>query len=211
MEIVIPQAIQAVAALLRRLHQFHFLRFVFGDENHLARSGTFASFAGHGAQDVIFGAVVDVLRRIQPETIQMELVDPVTGIRDAELADRAGIVAVEVDGRAPVGGFLAEELRCEFAEVVAVGAEMIVDHVQDHAQAERMRAIDEAAKVVGRSIDMRGREPLDAVITPAESARKFGHRHHFQNGDAGFGQMRQLGLSAAPRCLASVNVPMCIS
>ena len=153
-------------------------------------------------EDVILGAVVDVLRGIQPQAIQMELVDPVAGIRDAEFADRPGIVAVEVDGRAPVRGLLAEVLRGEFGEVVAVGAEMIVDHVQDHAQAERMRSIHEAAKVVGRSIDMRGREPLHAVVTPAEAAGKFGHRHHFQNGDAGFGQMRQLGLRRWTRCLA---------
>ena len=34
MEIVIPQAIQAVPALFRRLHQLHLLRFVFGDKDH---------------------------------------------------------------------------------------------------------------------------------------------------------------------------------
>ena len=119
-----------------------------------------------------------------------------------EFADRTGIVSVEIDGRAPVGGLLAEVLRGEFGEVVAIGAEMIVDHVQDHAQAERVRSIDEAPKVVGRSIDMRGREPLDAIVAPAEPAGKFGDRHHFQNRDAGFGQMRQLGQGAATRCLA---------
>ena len=37
----------------------------------------------------------------------------------------------------------------ELAEVVAVRAEMVVDDVEDDAEAERVGAIDEAAKVVG--------------------------------------------------------------
>ena len=150
MEIVIPQRVQSVPALVWRLHKLHLLRFILGDQDHLARGGTFANFAGHGAQNVISGGVVDVLRGIQPETIQMELVDPVAGVRDAEFAHWIGFVAIVVDGWPPVGLYLAGEvLRRELAEVVSVGAEMIVDHVQDHTQAERMRSIDEAAKVVG--------------------------------------------------------------
>ncbi len=39
-------------------------------------------------------------------------------------------------------------------QIVAVRAQMIVDHVQNHAQAQRVRAIDEAAKVVGRAVQM---------------------------------------------------------
>jgi hypothetical protein len=150
---------------------------------------------------VIFGAVVDVLRGVQPQTIQMELVDPVAGV--AMQNSRTGPESSPSKLMALPQSVVFSQKNCgaNFCDVVAVGAEMIVDHVQDHAQAERMRPIHEAAKVVGRSIDMRGREPLHAVITPAESARKFGHRHHFQNSDAGFGKMRQLSLGAAPGAL----------
>ena len=49
------------------------------------------------------GVVVDVLRGVEPQAVEVELVDPVGGVGDEELADRPGVGAVEVDRLAPVG------------------------------------------------------------------------------------------------------------
>src|SRR6202162_5319964 len=89
MEIVVPQTIQAIAALLGGLHQLYLLRFVFGYKNHFAWCGTLAGFPSHGGDDVMLGAVMDVLGGIPPAAIQVEFLDPVAGIGDAEFADRS--------------------------------------------------------------------------------------------------------------------------
>ncbi len=134
---------------------------------------------------------MDILRCVEAKTVEMEFVDPITGVRDAELAHRAGVLAIEVDSGTPVGINVAGKiLGREFGDVVAIRAEVVVDDIQDHAEAERMRAIDKTAKIVGSAVEMRGREQLDAVVAPTEAAREFGHGHHFQNGYAGLGELR---------------------
>ena len=69
----------------------------------------------------------------------------------------------------------------ELAEIIARRAEMVVNDVENHAQAMLMRRIDEAAKIVGRAIQPRRREQIDAVVTPAEAALKLGDRHDFEH------------------------------
>ena len=70
--------------------------------------------------------------------------------------------------RVPVG----EVVRGELAEVVAVGAEVVVDDVEDDGEAVAVRLVHEAAQVVGLAVETRGGEEVDAVIAPAEAARE---------------------------------------
>ncbi len=93
---------------------------------------------------------------------------------------------------------VGEVVLRELAQVVAVRPEVVVDHVEDHAQADGVGAVDEAAKVVGRAIEPRGREQVDAVVAPAEAAGKVGHRHHLEDRDAQRGQLGQLPLGRRP-------------
>ncbi len=118
---------------------------------------------------------------------------------------------VEVDGVAPfVGIAVGEILLGELLEIVAIGAEMIVDDVEDDPHAQSVGAIDETAKVVGLSIEPGGGELIDAVVTPAEFAREIRHRHDFEKRDTQFRQGRQLAI-AASQVPSVVKVPMCIS
>ena len=55
-----------------------------------------------------------------------------------------------------------------------------------------MRRVDKAAKVVGRAIEPRRGEQVDAVVAPAELAGKLGDRHHLDQRHAQFGQFRKL-------------------
>src|ERR1700719_4805825 len=129
----------------------------------------------------------------------MKFIDPITGVGDAKLAYAAGVLAIEVNGGTPVGANLAGEiLRRKFGDVVAIRAEVVVHDIQDYAEFEGMGAIHKPAKVVGSSVEMRGREQLDAIVTPTETAREFSYGHHFQNGHARFSELRQMLLSAAP-------------
>jgi hypothetical protein len=46
---------------------------------------------------------------------------------------------------------------------------VVVHHVQDDAEIERVRPVDERAQLVRRAVDMRWRVQADAVISPSEA------------------------------------------
>ena len=74
---------------------------------------------------------------------------------------------------------------------------MVVDDVEDDADPEGVRPIDEGAEVVGRAVEPGRREQVDAVVAPAEPAGEVVHGHDLDDGDAQIGEVRQL---AARRC-----------
>ena len=82
---------------------------------------------------------------VEPQAVEVEFLEPVQRVVDEEFAHRAARVAVEVDRRAPrrvvLGG---EELRRVGVQPVAVGTEVVVDDVEQHAEAARVRRVDEA-------------------------------------------------------------------
>ncbi len=105
---------------------------------------------------------------------------------------------------------MRSEIVAVLAQIIVDVAEVVVDHVENHAQADRVRLIDEPAKIVRLPIQPRGREHAHAVVTPTEAAGKIGHRQHFNRGDADPLQLRQFARAAA-NVPSGVNVPMCIS
>ena len=68
---------------------------------------------------------------------------------------------------------------------------MIEYHIQNDAETHGMSLVNEIAKFVRGSIKPCRREPIDTVITPAEPARKIGHRHDLQHSHAQCSQFRQ--------------------
>ena len=87
----------------------------------------------------------------------------------------------------------------ELAQVAAIGAEVVVDDVEDDAKAEGMGAVHEAAEVVGRAVQPGRGEQVHAVVAPAEAAGEVGDRHHFHDGNTQLGQRRQLAGGRLPR------------
>src|SRR5580698_3605887 len=129
--------------------------------------------------------VVDAMRRVEPKPVEMVLVDPVAGVGDKELAYRTGGGPVEIERLTPLGRVLLAEIAGRGrAQIVSVGPELIVDDVEDDREAERVGSADQAAQLVGPSVEAGRREQIDPVITPAEPAGKFGDRHHLYAGDA---------------------------
>src|SRR5438128_1096493 len=105
----------------------------------------------------------------------MEFVNPIPRIGHEELANRLGVLAIEVDGVAPfVRVALADVVGGELTQVIAIWPEMVVNDIEDHAHAEGMSVIDEAAKVIRRAVEASRREHIDAVVAPTESAWKVG-------------------------------------
>ncbi|MNP79418.1 hypothetical protein D3C76_1772570 [compost metagenome] len=76
------------------------------------------------------------MHRVQAQPVHAVVLQPHQGVFDEEVAHR---FTAEVDGRAPgclpVG---AEEVAGIVAEVIALRAEVVVDHIQQHHQAQLM-------------------------------------------------------------------------
>lgn len=141
------------------------------------------------AHDVLAGIVTYGVNRVHPQAVEAELLDPVERVVDEEIAHRAGRLAVVVDGRTPrrlVRG--VEELRAVGMQVVAFGAEVVVDHVDQHHQAEPVGVVDQRLELVGRAVGGVRREGQHAVVAPVALARKVGQRHELDRGDAQLGQ-----------------------
>ena len=95
---------------------------------------------------------------------------------------------------------IGEIVRRELGQVVAVGPEMVVDDVENDAEAERMGAIDERAKIVGRAVEARRRIEIDAVVAPAERPAKSATGIISIDRDAEIGERGQFAPSPLPTC-----------
>ncbi len=199
-EVVGPQRIEPEAPLLRRPDQVRLLRLVLADDQRPAPPRGLAHPAGDRRQDVLAGRlVVRVLRRVDPQPIDMELLDPVGHVAQDELADRPRVLAVEVELLAPVVLVAVGEVEGrELPQEVAVGAEVAEADVEDDGQPHRVRTVDEVPHVVGGAVVAGRGEQVDAVVAPVEPAGELDHRHDLQHRRAQVGQRRQLLGGGAP-------------
>ena len=140
-----------------------------------------------------------------------ELVDPVPGVLDEKLPRRRR--PLEVERLAPVVGVaIGEVVGREVGEIVAVGTEVVVDDVENDGQSESVRPIDEAAQIVGRSIQPRRRVKVDAVVSPTDARRRSPPPASSRSRvtPRSTPDARQFAHRRGPRAFR-VNVPTCIS
>ena len=120
----------------------------------------------------------------------MEFLQPVKDVVDEEVAHRAIIFAVKVDRRAPRRVMVrVEEVRGVGVQIVALWAEVIVDHVQQHHQPAFVSGVDQTLEVFRPAIGGIGREGQHAVVAPVAATGKIGHRHDLQRGYAQIGEI----------------------
>ena len=191
-EVIRPHAVET-ETLGFGPHKPRILRFVFGDDDDGLATGRRSRRVGDLLQEIGLGVIVNVVRRVEPQSVEVILHNPVPRVADHELTDRGRVLAVEVDGLAPVGAMsLADVPVGELRQVVPVGAEMVVDHVEDHAESFGMRPVHEPSQIVGAAVRMMRRKEIHAVVTPPEPAGKSGDRHQLDDRDAHASQLRQL-------------------
>ena len=152
-EVVVPERVEAVAVLGRRACQARLLRFVLGDKQDPPAPGSSPRLAGDPGNDVIRGGVEQRLGRVEAETVEAELGDPVGGVLGDVVADRRATLAVEVQRVAPlVLVAVGEPAVAELGEAVA-GAEVVVDDVEYDTDTVAMRRIDESTQVISRAVE----------------------------------------------------------
>ena len=148
---------------------------------------------GDLVEDVGTAVVLDRMHRVEAQPVEVELVDPVFGVLDDEIADRARVRTVVIDRVAPRRLVTAGEKvgRVE-PQIVPVRAEVIVDDVEQNRDAAPMRGLDEGLEPLRAPVGRVGRIEADAVVAPAAAAAEVGDRHQLDRGHAEGGQVIEL-------------------
>ena len=185
MEIVVVQPVQSAAAAIRWTQQLGLLGLVLGDDHDLAISGCRSSPLRQRGNDVFGRRIEDLLRRIQAEPVDVILANPVLDVGQHQLADRRGLRSIEVERLTPfVAVAVGEVLARKASQVVAIGPEVVVDHIEQDSKTMAVGLVHELPQIVRAAVQACRREPADAVVAPTELTGELRDWHQLNRTDA---------------------------
>ena len=194
-KVVGPVPVEPEASNLARPHPPGIVAFDLGDDHGPAAGNR--SLAVHGRTDLLGqvhrAQVHDPVGRVEPETVEVELVDPVHRVVHQIAADLVAVGPVEVEPLAPGGAVAVAEVGAELAEVVPLGAEVVVHHVEQDGQAGPVGRVHQTAQPLGAAVAAVGSVERDPVVAPVAAPGKFRHRHDLERGHAEVEQVGQPG------------------
>ncbi len=170
------------------LQQFGIVVLVLQHQMQMARGGDRGVQAlGHFDKEI---ALADGVHGIETQAVDAIVLHPHQGVVDEIVTHFA---AAKIDGRAPGCVYvLAEEVAGVLAQVIAIGAEVVVHHVDEHHQAQLVGTVDQATQLVWRAVGGVGCVRQHAVVAPVAATGKLAQRHQLDGGDTQLGQRRQL-------------------
>ena len=132
--------------------------------------------------------------RVHAQTVDVELLEPVAGVGDEEVAH---LVTSRVeDVGAPVGmlaaarvGVLVQRRAVEAAQRPLVLGEVGGDPVHDHADPGAVQGVDEVAQLVGGAEARGGRVVAGDLVAPGPAEGVLGHGHELDVGEAHVGDI----------------------
>lgn len=185
-EVVAPEGGHLAAALVEWSEQFGVEDVALGNEVDLALKA--GAEIGHAGSDVVgdvrLGFVGDAVDGVEAQAVEVEVLDPVADVFEDPGAGDAGVVSVEIGSIAPRCPMLVRDVAAEVVEVVPLGAEVVVNHVEDDRDATSVGCGDEVAQRFRAAQCVLRREEMDAVVTPVPATPALGERHEFDGGDA---------------------------
>ena len=167
----------------------------------------------------VLARVVEVQHRrdrVDPEPVDVELLEPVDGVGDEEVPD-LGAAVVE-DERAPVRvraepgvGVLVERGPVELGQRPGVAREVRGHPVDDDPDARLVQGVDQEPEVVGRAEPGRRRVVRGDLVSPRAAERMLGHRQELdvrepEVGDVGGQLDRELPVGQAGPPRAQVHL-----
>src|ERR1700730_3655333 len=98
----------------------------------MTAAGGFPYTTGDHVQYMLLAVVDNRVNRIEPQAVQIELIDPIKCIVDNHVADCFGALAIEVDGGPPGRFLFLGEDRRILRQVMSVRTEVVVDHIEKY-------------------------------------------------------------------------------
>jgi len=127
------------------------------------------------------GVVDESVNRVEAQCVDVEVREPPQGVVDDEVAHAITMWLVEIDGPSPGRIMCAREVRAELRQVVPVGPHMVVDDIEAHADALRVRRIDESLQGLRAAVRLVDRVERDPVVAPAPVSGKGGDGHQLEH------------------------------
>src|ERR1700756_2257910 len=186
MEIVVPLGMQTVAVRLARQHKSRVIQVAFGDEVHLASGllGEGLHLTPEQFEKWLGVAVYDSVDGIQAESINMELLEPIEGILHKKSDYFVAVRSVEVDGLPPRRAISVGEIWAEVRQVIALRAEVVIDHVEHNRHFTLMTSVHESFQSLRPAVTVLHGERVYAVVAPIPIARELGDRHQLESCDS---------------------------
>ena len=128
--------------------------------------------------------VDDAVDRVEPEGVDVVLVEPVHRVAAEEAAHLVASRPVDVDRLTPRRVVAAAHVRGEPLEVVALGPDVVVDDVEDDGEPARVAGVDESPQAVGPTVGRLRRPEVDPVVAPVARSRELGDRQDLAGRDA---------------------------
>src|ERR1700733_1372151 len=191
MKIVAPLRVQAVPSAHRKVQQSRVVQVAFGDDVQLTfrLDGEILDMLFEFGEKMPGAEIENAMHRVEPQRIDVKLLQPIQSVLNEERTHRLGLGAVEIHRLPPGSAIAPTEDRTELAEIIPFRAEVIVYDVQDHGYPASVSRIDEPLERPRPSVGiLRGKRKY-SVVAPVSAARKLRHRHDLDRRNPKFGQI----------------------
>ncbi len=186
MVIVGPLRVEAEALLCTRSDHARIVQIALGDAVDLAPELACACVYGgvEILQERLGRGIDDRVHGIDAQAVDVKLVDPLQRVVDEEPAHVVAVRAVEVERRTPGRRVARGEVRAVFAQVVSLGAEVVVDDVEKQGETALMTGIDKPLERARTAVRRLRGADVRSVVAPVARAGKLRDRHQLDGGDA---------------------------
>ncbi len=186
-EVVVPLAVKTMAPPLQRAKVTRGVVLVGLGED--VRSppetpGLGVCHFGDLRQEMPGAPVEDLVRSVEPKAVKPVGADPLPNVVEHQRTDRLAVTVVNVQRLAPVCLDFIGQVVAEKRKDVSLGAEVIVDHVEEDGQSLAVALFDQPFQAVRSAVTVLGGEWVHTVVAPALRPRELPHRHQLERRDA---------------------------
>src|SRR6266404_7288120 len=195
MEIVAPLRWHAQSALATRTQYARIVQIALRDKRNYSSgsAGESVNFLRQFGEKRKRAGIKDSVNGVEPQHINMESFQPVESVFDEKAAYVIAFGSVKVQRRSPRRLVMLGKIRTIFAQIIAFRSEVVVDDVQRHGEAPRMRGIHQQLQIARSSVTILDGKGIHAVIAPIPRARKLRDRHYLDSGYAKSGKTIEYG------------------
>src|SRR6202030_3796690 len=181
MKIVAPLRRHPKSSLAPRTQHARIVQIALRNErNAPARPcGESIDLLGQLAQERERARIKDSMNRVEPQRINMKILEPVECVLDEKAPHLIAVRAIKVQRRSPRRLVTIRKIRTILAQVITLGSQVVVYDVQRHGEPSRMRGIHEALQIARRSVAILNGKRVHAVVAPIPRSRELGDWHYF--------------------------------
>ena len=136
MEVIVPLSVKTVSAYVGRANDAGIVKITF--RHYVNPSIQLLRALVHSQRQFVEkmarGKVENAVNSVYSQGINVKLAHPVNSVVDEELPNLIAMRAVKINCGPPRRSVSFREIRSEIGQVVALRAEVVVNHIQDHGQ-----------------------------------------------------------------------------